>query len=96
MSGGARWRDEAIMTDAGGFLPGDDATGSGERARLLGRIAEALKLPLSAFLPSPGQTRSAEGPSADECAAMLAAFSRIRDPDLRRHCLRMLERCADG
>lgn len=84
------------MTDAGGFLPRDGATGSGERARLLRRIADSLNLPLSAFSPSLAPSLSAEGPSTAECAAILAAFSRIRDPDARRHCLRMLEQCADG
>lgn len=84
------------MIDAGGFLPSDDATASGERARLLRRTAEALNLPLSAFSRSLAPNPSAEGPSTAECAAILAAFSRIRDPDLRSHCVQMLEHCADG
>lgn len=83
------------MTDAGGFLPSDDVTGSRERARLLCQIAEALNLPLAAFSPALAPTPSAAGPSTAECAAILAAFSRIRDPDTRRHCLQMLERCAE-
>ncbi len=83
------------MTDAGDSLPRDDGTGSGERSSILRQIAEALNLPRSAFSPRLDPRPCAEGPSATECEAVLAAFSRIRDPDMRRHCLRLLERCAD-
>lgn len=83
------------MTDAGGFLPDHDATGSGERARLLRQIADALNLPLSAFSRRLDPAPDDAGPSTAECAAVLAAFSRIRDPRLRSRCLSLLESCAD-
>ena len=84
------------MTDAGGFLPTPDDPDAGERGRMLRQIADALNLPVSAFSQGLAPVPSAKGPSAAECAAMLAAFSRIRDPQMRRHCLEMLEHCAEA
>lgn len=77
------------MTDAGGFPPMRDKATS-ERARLLRQIATALDIPVSAFTRAPSACPGEE-PSSSECAAMLAAFSRIRDPKLREYCLRMME-----
>ncbi len=82
------------MTDAVCSFPNDDASGSRERTRLLRRIAESLNLPLAAFTAPLATTPSLEGPSTAESAAVLSNFSRIRDPDMRRKCLEMLERCA--
>lgn len=81
------------MTDAGGFHPIITSTRRDEREQLLGQIAETLNLPVSVFRhrrPAP----EIDGPTATECATMLAAFSRIRDPDARRKCLAMIESCA--
>lgn len=77
------------MTDAGGFPPTQDPATS-ERARLLRQIATALDVPVSTFAGAPS-TCPGEEPSSSECAAMLSAFSRIRDPKLRAFSLRMLE-----
>ena len=77
------------MTDAGGFPPMQDSASS-ERARLLRQIATALDIPVSTFTRPPSACPGEE-PSSSECAAMLAAFSRIRDPKLRDFSLRMLE-----
>ncbi|MDP4023844.1 hypothetical protein Q8W71_14510 [Methylobacterium sp. NEAU 140] len=82
------------MTDAGGFLPDRDTSASDERARLLRQIADALNLPVTAFARGLAPVAVA-GPSSAECAAVLSAFSRIRDPRLRSQCLQMLERCAE-
>ena len=81
--------------NAGGFLPEPQTTGSGERARLLRQIADALNLPLSAFSRRLDPVPDDAGPSTAECAALLAAFSRIRDPLTRRRCLDFLESCTD-
>ncbi|MCJ2055439.1 hypothetical protein MKL09_02605 [Methylobacterium sp. J-048] len=83
------------MTDAGGFVALDAASRLSEQEQLLRQLAEMLHLPVSVFRrrrPDP----TADGPTAGECAAILAAFSRIRDPDARRRCLAMVERCADA
>ena len=83
------------MTDAGGFDPHDTASRLDERERLLRQIAQTLDLPLAVFRRRRRSSPMAEGPTAAECATMLAAFSRIRDPDLRLQCLAMLEHCRD-
>lgn len=77
------------MTDAGGVPPTQDQTTS-ERARLLRQIAAVLDIPVTTFTRAPSSCPGEEPPST-ECAAMLAAFSRIRDPQVRAFCLRMLE-----
>ncbi|MCJ2011098.1 hypothetical protein [Methylobacterium sp. J-076] len=82
------------MTDAGGFLPGQDTSGAAERTRLLRQIATALDLPVSAFTRAP-PAPEVEGPSSAECAAMLAAFSKIRDPQMRAFCVQVLETFAE-
>lgn len=82
------------MTDAGRVFPQGDTTGPDNRARLLRQIAVALDMPVSAFaddLPA-----GDDGPSTQECDAMVAAFSRIRDPRLRAFCRELLESCADS
>ncbi|MHB2206939.1 hypothetical protein [Methylobacterium sp. CM6257] len=84
-------RVEGIMTDAGGLDVTDAGSRVEERERLLGQIAEALAVPVSTFR----RGRSAAqvcGPTASECAALLAAFSRIDDPNVRKECLAMVER----
>lgn len=63
---------------------------SAERARLLGQIAVALDIPVTAFSRVPSGC-SDEEPTSAECATMIAAFTRIRDPKMREFCLRMLE-----
>lgn len=77
------------MTDAGSFLAKQNRT-TAERARLLRQIAAALDIPVTAFTGASSDCPGEE-PSSTECAAMLAAFTRIRDPKLREFCLRMLE-----
>jgi len=81
------------MTDAGGFVALDAAPRLGEQERLLRQLADMLNLPVSVFRRRCADP-TIEGPTAAECAAILAAFSRIRDPDARRQCLAMVERCA--
>ncbi|SFM69762.1 hypothetical protein [Methylobacterium pseudosasicola] len=82
------------MTDAGGFVALNAAPRLSEQERLLRQLADMLNLPISVFRRRTDPT--AEGPTARECAAILAAFSRIRDPDARRRCLAKVERCADA
>ncbi|MEA1832898.1 hypothetical protein U8607_12485 [Methylobacterium durans] len=60
-----------------------------ERARILLRIAETLEVPLADLSRTEGAMGSAEASEA-ECAALLAAFRRIPDPDLRRRCLSLV------
>ncbi|MEE7504271.1 hypothetical protein ACLBXO_19645 [Methylobacterium sp. C33D] len=79
------------MTDAGGFDLDGRAKSAHERDVLLRQIADALSIPVSIFRRPTG-TSAARGPSAAECAALLTAFSRIDDPDLRRECLALAER----
>lgn len=81
------------MCDAGVFPPKSDRVAS-ERTLLLRQIAEALDLPVTAFTHplTPGEGGE---PSSDECAAVITAFSRIRDPRNRDFCLRMLESFAE-
>lgn len=62
-----------------------------ERARLLGKIADALKIPVSTFRGREAENATRRGPAASECAALLAAFARIEDPDRRRECLAWVE-----
>ncbi|WP_342105811.1 hypothetical protein [Methylobacterium sp. SI9] len=83
---------EGIMTDAGGFDPKSGTSSADERVRLLGQIAEALKIPVSTFHGRGGTNALCNGPSATECAALLAAFARIDDPDRRKECLAIVER----
>jgi hypothetical protein len=83
------WADDT-MTDAGGFLPTQDTKSTTDRARLLRQIATALDIPVSTFTRAPSAEPGQE-PSSSECAAMIAAFTRIRDPKMRDFCLRMLE-----
>ncbi len=80
------------MTDAGGFDPKSGTSSADERVRLLGQIAEALKIPVSTFHGRGGTNALCNGPSATECAALLAAFARIDDPDRRKECLAIVER----
>ena len=82
------------MTDAGAFLPTPDDPDTGEPGRLLREIADALNLPVSAFSRRLAPVPATAEPSTAECAAVLEAFSRIQDPQARRHCLAMLERSA--
>ncbi|AIQ88638.1 MAG: hypothetical protein CL858_13825 [Cupriavidus sp.] len=79
------------MTDAGGFDLDGAAQSARERDKLLRDIARMLNVPESTFRrpPASGGTR---GPSAAECAALLTAFSRIEDPDLRKECVALAER----
>jgi len=83
---------EGIMTDAAGFDPMTATSSADERVRLLGQIAEALKIPVSTFQGRGTANAGPRGPAASECAALLAAFSRIEDPDQRRECLAIVER----
>lgn len=62
-----------------------------ERVRLLGQIADALKIPVSTFRCREAENAPHRGPAASECAALLAAFARIEDPDRRRECLALVE-----
>jgi hypothetical protein len=89
------FRLEGIMIDTGGSEPADTDSRVTEPAQLLGQIAEALDLPVSTFR-RPRATASSEGPTASECSKILASFVRIRDPDVRRQCLAMIEHCAGG
>lgn len=66
-----------------------------ERARLLGQIAETLKIPVSTFRSRESVNAAPCGPTASECAALLAAFARIDDPDRRRECLTLVEKFCD-
>ncbi|MCJ2133492.1 hypothetical protein MKK69_05330 [Methylobacterium sp. J-026] len=82
---------EAIMTEAGGCDQMGAASSTDERARLLAQIAEALQIPVSTFRLRNAGDALRNGPAATECAALLAAFSRIDDPDRRAKCLLMVE-----
>lgn len=99
---GARFRArlrigvEGIMTDAGGFDPKDAASRADERERLLGQIAGALNIPIETFRGKGPSVALRRGPNALECAALLAAFARIEDPELRKACLAMVERYSDA
>lgn len=77
------------MSDAESLLRAQDGAEPLERHRLLSQIAVALDLPVAAFTEdrSPGETSAA---SSAECAALLDAFTRIRDARLRASCLRLL------
>ncbi|MGU3668724.1 hypothetical protein ACLBX9_31480 [Methylobacterium sp. A49B] len=77
------------MTDAGGSDLKKAA--ADERERLLGEIAGALNIPVMAFRSRVSWADGATGPSASECAALLAAFSRIADPERRSACLALVE-----
>ncbi|MFC6792379.1 hypothetical protein ACFQE0_24160 [Methylobacterium komagatae] len=81
------------MTDAGVFPFKTDRAAT-ERARLLRQIADVLDLPLTAFTHPPA-TETGEEAASDECAAVIKAFSRIRDPKMREFCLKMLESFAE-
>jgi hypothetical protein len=78
------------MADAGSFPLEADGSNSPERARLLRQIAAALDLPIEA-LAARLSLCNPTGPSAEECAAVLDAFARIEDPQLRAFCLQVLE-----
>ena len=80
------------MTDAGGRDPN---TAADERERLLGQIADALNVPVVAFRSRVSWADGVVGPSASECAALLAAFTRIADPERRRACLALVERYSE-
>jgi hypothetical protein len=90
---GRRTGVEGIMTDVGGP---ESNTAADERERLLGQIADALNIPVVAFRSRVSWADGASGPSASECAALLAAFSRIADPDRRKACLALVEQFGDG
>lgn len=81
------------MTDAG-VLPIQADRAATERARLLRQIADVLDLPIAAFTRPPVTDGGADATS-DECAAVIKAFSRIRDPKMREFCLKMLESFAE-
>jgi hypothetical protein len=83
---------EGIMTDAGGFIPDDASARAVERQDLLRQIADAVNLPVSSFRHRSASRRSPHAPTASECAALLAAFARIEDPERRKACLAMVER----
>ncbi|QEE41322.1 MULTISPECIES: hypothetical protein [unclassified Methylobacterium] len=85
------------------FAPQDQA--AAERARkmrLLKRIADALHLP-QATLHGPADPRvgSEADPTSEEndldeaCAALLLAYRRISDPEMRRHFLILAQETAE-
>lgn len=78
------------MTDVGVFPPKAAGVRAAERERLLRQIASALALPVAAFghKPAPDEV---DGPSSAECSTMLAAFCKIRDPQVRAFCLQVFE-----
>lgn len=78
------------MADAGSFSLDADGVNSPDRARLLRQIAAALDLPVEALAARLAPCNST-GPSAQECAAVLDAFARIEDPQLRAFCIQVLE-----
>ncbi|AYO82751.1 hypothetical protein EBB05_11085 [Methylobacterium brachiatum] len=84
------------MSDAVRFGSADAAPRFDEEERLLGRIAGMLNLPVAVFRRGHAASSPDKGPTASECAMMLAAFTRIRDPDARRDCLAMVEGRADA
>ncbi|MDR7037626.1 hypothetical protein J2X36_002373 [Methylobacterium sp. BE186] len=61
-----------------------------ERERVLRRIAETLELSL-VDLYEAGAAACGSEPSKAECAALISAFHRISDPDLRRRCLALVQ-----
>lgn len=90
MQNGPIKRVDGTMSDAGGLIQLQTGTGSVERARLLNQIACALDVPVAAFTCKLS-VNEVEGPSSAECAAMLSAFGRIRDPQIREFCLQVLQ-----
>jgi hypothetical protein len=78
------------MIDAEG--PDLDTAAADERERLLNQIANALNIPVAAFGRRAAWAPEVGGPDASECAALLAAFSRITDPARRSACLAMVKR----
>lgn len=92
-SNGGQERVGIVMADAGGFLPKRGEMGSPDRARLLRQIAAALNLPVAALVDE-ATAQAERGPSAEEVATLLDAFSRIEDSRLRAHCLEVVKGCA--
>jgi hypothetical protein len=81
------------MTDTGRLFADQSGTHPTERQHVLSRIAAALELPVAAF-----SERAPSGepgpPSSTECAALLAAFSRIEDAGQRAAILKLMETLA--
>jgi hypothetical protein len=84
------------MTDAGGLDRDAAVKSAHERDLLLRQIADALNIPVSTFHRRSSAALGRCGPSAAECAALLAAFSRIEDPCLRMECLALVQRYGDA
>ncbi|KAB1071756.1 hypothetical protein [Methylobacterium planeticum] len=83
------------MADAGNALPTEAVPPQADRLHLLHRIAEALDMPL-ADLYGHALRAGHTPPTEVECAAVLAAFLRIGDPNARRRCLSLLQALAEG
>lgn len=84
------------MRDAVDFASTEAAPGFHEEERLIRQIAGMLDLPVTVFGRGYSGSSPDKGPTASECAAIVAAFARIRDPDARRACLAMVDSRADA
>ena len=93
-----------------GDTPGHDRLQDGGAAGLrLRRVADALRLPLSALYDLPNAVGQASAPGADPgardgdrdadmdgtCGALLRAYRRIPDPEERRRLLALVQAVAD-
>lgn len=82
----------------------DPPTGREARA-LLNRIADALQVPTSALYRPPNAVNATKPDAglaprphpalACECAALVDAYQRIRDPDVRRRLLALVQEAAE-
>ncbi|ACB26219.1 hypothetical protein ABID82_000877 [Methylobacterium sp. PvP062] len=84
-SGDAAPEDDLFQRSAPPHAPG--------AGRLLQRIAEALQVPAASLYGPQGAERGAAvaGGRADEADALLHAYRRIDDPELRRRVLTLVQ-----
>ncbi|WP_182178168.1 hypothetical protein [Methylobacterium radiotolerans] len=84
-SGDAAPEDDLFQRSAPTHAPG--------AGRLLRRIAEALQVPAASLYGPQGAERGAAvaGGRADEADALLHAYRRIDDPELRRRVLTLVQ-----
>lgn len=84
-SGAAAPEDDLFERSAPPHAPG--------AGRLLQRIADALQVPATSLYGPPGAERGAgvAGGRADEADALLHAYRRIDDPEIRRRILTLVQ-----
>ncbi|TXN12299.1 hypothetical protein [Methylobacterium sp. WL8] len=84
------------MTDPATSRLMQDGSRSAASQQILGKIAAVLAIPVSDFYRHEPPVSDALTPNAAECDAMLAAFLRVGDPEVRARIVEMMRAYSDN